>query len=347
MNIKYYSNLTVTRRGTQFGMLIEFVRTDHPEVYCGSVASGAEGTSGELEAKIGDLSNFYKKARVRFDSDEEFRKNARLRVVELQQLGLKERGEMGTVQTEGGETFALWRNICAMSRRDFKKTYEMLGIKKLVDRGESFYNPMLPDVVDYCLRKEIAALSDGAVCIFPRRDDENTDDSPPLMIQKSDGGYLYATTDIAAVMHRVWVEEADRILYVTDLSQAEHFRMLFETADRIGLNVRGENTDQSKCNMITKMRLHYGVSDVKFERSSKDVELLHVGFGLVLGDDNKKLKSRAGDAVRLHHLLLTAVERSRIELQRRQKQVEEACQHNTSRLLSDVEIDVAAEVIGK
>lgn len=266
-------------------------------------------------------------------------------MVQLQRGRASSRGAGSEAELD--ETVAMWSEICEISRREFRQIYEILGVDRLEERGESFYNYMLPGVVQLCLDLGMGSLSDGAVCIFPPGASEErrgADAPPPLMIQKSDGGFLYATTDMAALLHRVWVERADRILYVTDLSQAEHFRMVFAAARRAGVAGGvapggGEYSSAALRGAASTLRALCQAEDAPAQRL---VQLEHVGFGLVLGEDGKKLKSRAGETVRLRALLDAAMLRTRQELQSRQKQHE----GGGDRLLSQEEMSAAARAIG-
>mgnify|MGYP005994514201 CR=1 FL=1 len=292
---------------------------------------------------------FYKSARLKFDSDEEFKNSARERVVQLQQDALISCSE----QHNEDSTILMWKKICEISRKEFCQTYEMLGIENLIEKGESTYNAMLPDVVKLCLDIKVASLSEGAVCIFPTDVDEATEGAPPpLMIQKSDGGYLYPTTDLAALIHRVWVERADRILYVTDLSQAEHFRKVFEAARRSGFVGTNAEYGSNEAGVDLEQRIRSICDSVGDEdhvnlSTPQEVELRHVGFGLVMGEDDKKLKSREGEALRLRDLLDEALLRSGLELEKRQLQYSATGDQNSKdRLLTDQEVSDAARVIG-
>jgi arginyl-tRNA synthetase len=192
------------------------------------------------------------------------------------------------------QEFESWDFIRDITLKDDNKIYEMLGISFDEDteiRGESFYKDMLPDVVAELKRKGLAKESEGAVCVFPLdstgspqagfKDKEGK--SLPVIIQKSDGAYLYATTDLAAIRYRVEKLKADRIIYVTDARQNLHFQMLFAVADMAGW----------------------------LERNGKKIEPVHVTFGSVLGENGKPLKTREGENVKLKELLDEAVTRAR------------------------------------
>lgn len=237
--------------GTQFGMLITYMSDQVPEVL-----------SGEQSAELPQLMHWYRESKKRFDADPDFKKRSQLRVVKLQ----------------GGdqETLKAWQMICEISRKAFKEIYDLLGVK-LTERGESFYNRYLAEVVDDLDKKEMITISDGAKCIFLEGFVNREGDPLPIIIQKSDGGYNYDTTDVAAMRHRVQVEKADRIIIVTDLGQSLHFQMIHRVAEKAGY------LDPQK---------------VRFD---------HVPFGVVLGADGKKFKTRSGETEKLIDLLLEAV----------------------------------------
>ncbi len=247
--------------GTQFGMLIQHL-LEHPD------SRGPQADENGSEA-MSRLNALYRSARARFDSDAEFADRARRRVVEL--------------QAGDPETLAGWQDIVAESKVYFNDVYDRLGVLLTDDDavGESFYNPFLHDVCEDLERRGVAVRSDGALCVF-FDDIRGPDGNPvPLIVQKSDGGFGYATTDLAAIRHRVNTLGAERILYVVDARQTLHFRMVFEAARRAGYLPAG-------------------------------VEAAHVSFGSVLGPDGKPFKTRAGDTVRLISLLDEAVDRARI-----------------------------------
>ena len=239
--------------GTQFGMLITYLDQE----------------TSRGRSNISDLVEFYRMAKKQFDEDPAFQEQSRARVVQLQ----------------GGDpaTLAAWQAICETSRQEFRQIYDMLEVQGLEERGESFYNQFLPGLVAELEAAGHAVVSEGALCLFPPGY-SNVDGSPlPLIVRKSDGGFLYATTDLAAVRHRADVMGADRVLYVTDVGQAQHFQMVFDAARVAGL-------------------------------APPSTELRHVPFGLVQGEDGKKFKTRSGETVRLRDLLNEAVEAARAVL---------------------------------
>jgi len=250
--------------GTQFGMLITHLKQVAPEAL--TMADAVD---------LGDLVSFYRQAKARFDDDESFQNTSREEVVKLQ----------------GGDPVSLkaWGLLCDQSRREFQKIYDQLGIR-LTERGESFYNPHLQEVVDDLRAAGLLVVDAGAGCVFLEGVSGKDGQPLPLIVQKSDGGFNYATTDLAAIRYRFAPgpggDGASRVIYVTDAGQASHFAGVFQVAQRAGW-----------------IPSHCGVE--------------HVPFGLVQGDDGKKLKTRSGDTVRLKDLLDEAVERTEADLRQR------------------------------
>ncbi len=234
--------------GTQFGMLIQYLRHTEPEA-----------VTGAKTLAINDLEEFYRAAKARFDAEPAFADAARAEVVKLQ----------------GGdqESLGVWRAICDASRRKFEENYALLGIR-LEEMGESFYNRFLPEIVADLQGRGIARQSEGAVCIFIEGY------GAPFMIRKSDGGYLYATTDLAALRYRVKELRARRIVYVTDARQKGHFAQLFAAARTAGY-------------------------------AEPDTRLDHAAFGSILGADGTPLKTREGKNVLLKDVIAEAVARAR------------------------------------
>ncbi len=232
--------------GTQFGMLITYLREVAPE---------ALTTADAID--LGDLVAFYKKAKARFDDDAEFQTIARNEVVKL--------------QAGDAESRKAWGLLCEQSRREFNVIYDLLDIQ-INERGESFYNPFLAAVVSDLETTGLLQTDQGAKCVFIDGFTNREGQPLPLIIQKTDGGFNYATTDLAALRYRIREDKADRIIYVTDVGQSNHFAQFFQVARRADW-----------------------VPD--------SVEIVHVPFGLVQGEDGKKLKTRSGDTVRLRDLL--------------------------------------------
>jgi len=198
--------------GTQFGMLITHLKQVAPE---------ALETADAVD--LGDLVAFYRQAKARFDDDETFQTTAREEVVKLQ----------------GGDPVSLkaWGLLCDQSRREFQKIYDRLDIS-LCERGESFYNPQLQAVVDDLRDAGLLVVDAGAGCVFLEGVSGKDGQPLPLIVQKSDGGFNYATTDLAAIRYRFAPapdgDGAGRVIYVTDAGQASHFAGVFQVARRAG-----------------------------------------------------------------------------------------------------------------
>ncbi|HDS84419.1 MAG TPA: arginine--tRNA ligase [Phycisphaerales bacterium] len=243
--------------GTQFGMLIAYMKAQYPHLL-----------DHPASAQIADLEAFYQNAKQLSDDNESFAKQARQEVVQL--------------HNHYPETMAIWKQIVDQSRQHYQPIYESLNITLTADdeRGESFYADQLADVVAELKVKGLAVESDGAVCVFPEGF-KNKDGQPlPFIIQKSDGAFLYATTDLAALRFRVQDLKAETVIYVTDARQALHFQMLFAAAKMAGW-------------------------------VDERITLEHVTFGTMLGADGKPFKTRTGGTVKLKDLLDEAVERAK------------------------------------
>ncbi|MFH9983272.1 arginine--tRNA ligase [Streptomyces sp. NPDC017179] len=246
--------------GTQFGMLIQYL-DEHPH----ELDHKASEVSGE-EA-MSNLDRLYKAARRLFDSDEEFKTRARRRVVDL--------------QAGDAHTVAMWQKFVDESKIYFFSVFEKLDmdVRDADIVGESGYNDMLAETCRLLEESGVAVRSEGALCVF--FDDVKGPDGNkvPLIVQKSDGGYGYAATDLSAIRDRVFNLKANNLLYVVDARQSLHFKMVFETARRAGwLN--------------------------------GDVTAYQLAFGTVLGKDGKPFKTREGETVRLVDLLDEAIERA-------------------------------------
>ncbi|HBW57697.1 MAG TPA: arginine--tRNA ligase [Oscillatoriales bacterium UBA8482] len=267
--------------GTQFGMLITYLREVSPDALI---------TADALD--LGDLVEFYRQAKVRFDQDETFKETSRQEVVRL--------------QAGAEDSRRAWQLLCEQSRREFQLIYDDLGIK-LTERGESFYNQFLPQIVEELDKIGLLVENQGAKCVFLEGFTNKEGEPLPLIVQKSDGGYNYATTDLAALRHRIETEKATRIIYVTDAGQTNHFMQVWQVAKRAGW-------------------------------IPENVELVHVAFGIVKGDDGKKLKTRSGETVRLRELLDEAVSYAKKDLETRIK--------SEGRTETQEFIDHVAQVVG-
>lgn len=255
--------------GTQFGMLICYLKEFHKEVI-----------ERADRANLDDLVIWYKKAKEKFDEDSAFKKRSQEEVVKLQ----------------GGspDSLKVWGQICEISRRRFNEIYSLLHVVNQ-ERGESFYNPYLASVIKDFEDKGLVTISDGAKCVFMEGFQGMEGEPLPLIIQKSDGGFNYAATDLAAFKYRTREDLAERILVVTDGGQKLHFSMVSKAAELVGY------LNPEKC---------------RFD---------HVTFGVVLGEDGKKFKTRSGDTVRLIDLLLEAIAKAKeILTERLSEDIEEA-----------------------
>jgi arginyl-tRNA synthetase len=209
---------------------------------------------------IAELVRVYKEANALAKTDEAVRELCRQELVRLQS------GEE--------ENLRIWQECVALSMKEFESAYEILDIHYDLQRGESFYNDRLPGVVERLRKSGLAEISEGAVCVFFRDIPELAD--RPIIIQKSDGGFNYATTDIATIEYRIHDLKRDTLWYVVGAPQTLHFKQLFEIARREGYKA----------------------------------EFRHIPFGNILGEDRKLMKTRSGDNVPLRDLLEEAVTRA-------------------------------------
>ena len=234
--------------GTQFGMLIEYLY---------------ETNEQHTPHSVSDLDPLYKLSKAKFDADPEFADRARSRVVAL--------------QNGDKETLAIWNKLVKESLSYFQKIYDKLDVLLTEEdaRGESFYNSMLAETVSELMELGLAHESDDATVV-------PLDEFPiPYLIRKKDGGYLYATTDLAAAKFRIETLKAKRIIYLTDARQKQHFAMLFAT-------------------------LH------KAKWIGENIRLEHIPFGAILGQDNKPFKTRSGELIKLISLLEEAEKRAEV-----------------------------------
>jgi arginyl-tRNA synthetase len=240
--------------GTPFGMLIEH-----------ALEIGEEATREQFTDQF---TAFYQAARAKFDNDPDFAERSRQRVVSLQ------RGDEESLQ--------LWQMLVEESMTYLRRLYQRLRVTLSTDADmepESFYNPMLADVCDELEADGIATISDGALCVFPPGFTGRDGNPLPLILRKSDGGYGYASTDIAAIRYRTRDLKADRIIYVVGSDQVLHLAMVFATADQAG----------------------WLTGDVRVE---------HAVIGLVTAPGGGRLKTRSGEQVKLASLVDEAVERA-------------------------------------
>ena len=232
------------------------------------------GVEKAAELSVGELDAFYKAARKKFDGDPSFAERSRHRVVLLQ----------------GGDpqTLELWRTLVDASKLHFEKVFARLGVTMTPadTRGESFYNRFLGEIAEDLERRGVGQIGDGALCVFPDGFTNREGAPLPLIVRKSDGGFGYAATDLAALRYRAQELHAERVLYVVGAPQAQHFAMVFAVARLAGY-------------------------------VSESVRTEHVGFGSILGSDRKMMKTRSGDTLRLIELLDEGRERALAELDKR------------------------------
>ncbi|XP_020279809.1 arginine--tRNA ligase, cytoplasmic [Pseudomyrmex gracilis] len=257
--------------GTQFGMLIAHLQDKFPNY-------------STVAPPLQDLQAFYKESKARFDADEEFKKRAYECVVKLQAFE--------------PEITRAWKTICDISRKDLEKVYTRLEVR-LTERGESFYQTRMQSIVKELESKNLLEDDNGRKVMWG---EERT--GVPFTIVKSDGGFTYDTSDMAAIKHRVEEERADWLIYVVDSGQSLHFQILESCAKRAGI-------------LKSFHRMNY------------------VGFGVVLGEDKKKFKTRSGDTVKLVDLLDEGLKRALQKLKEKER----------DKVLSEEELKMAQESV--
>lgn len=240
--------------GTQFGMLIAELELQL-----------SQGDQAELA--LSDLEVFYQQAKKHFDADPEFADTARAYVVKL--------------QSGDPKCLKLWQQFIDVSVAHNTEIYNKLnvGLNSEHIKPESAYNDQLQGIVDDLCNRQLAVESDGAKVVFLQQLADKNGDPSPMIVQKSGGGFLYATTDLAALKYRVATLNADRILYFIDARQSLHMKQVFATA----------------------LKANYANSSISLE---------HHAFGTMMGSDGKPFKTRSGGTVKLADLLQEAVERA-------------------------------------
>ncbi len=249
--------------GTQFGMLIAYLLETMGE----DIAKARRGEAEGDRFEISDFNRFYKESKQWFDASADNQKIARDFVVRL--------------QSGDEQIVSMWKFLRTLSQEYFHDIYKRMGV--LLEpgdiRGESFYNDKLPGVIDQLKQDGVLQVSQGAGVVFVDGFSDKDGNQLPMIVQKSDGGYLYATTDLAAIRYRVNDLGAARIIYVTDARQSQHFAMAFKAAADAGWLANGATLE-------------------------------HVPFGTVMGEDGKPFKTRDGDVVRLVDLIDEAESRA-------------------------------------
>ena len=251
--------------GTAFGMLLAYLKEN----------------ADRADAPIKDIEQFYKAAKKRFDADPAFANESRQAVVRL--------------QSGSAEELARWQRIIELSRQHLDEMYAVLGIKltRADERGESFYNPLLADVVKELSEKGIAVESEGAIVVWVQGFEA------PLIVRKSDGGFGYGATDLAAVRYRARDLKADRIITLTDHRQSQHFKQFSDAARRAGW-----------------------LDGVSFE---------HVTFGAIMGPDGKPYKTKSGETVKLGDVVNEAVERALVIVTEKNPEIPEESRKTVAR----------------
>jgi arginyl-tRNA synthetase len=259
--------------GTPFGMLIEhFLECDHIHV-------------GDI-----DLTDFYKDARYKFDNSDDFAIRSRERVVKL--------------QSKESETIELWKELVDISLLHFNEVYRMLNVLLTDDNlaGESIYEELLPEVVQRLDDQDLIVESNGAMVVFPEGWVNRENEPLPLIIRKGDGGYNYATSDLACIINRVENIGGTEFLYVVGAEQSQHFDMVFQVARQANF----------------------------MDNSIKSV---HIPFGLVVGSDGKKLASRDGEAISLKDLLEESIIRADKSILEKNPEMKESERKEISKMI--------------
>jgi arginyl-tRNA synthetase len=259
--------------GTPFGMLIEhFLECDHIHV-------------GDI-----DLTDFYKDARYKFDNSDDFANRSRERVVKL--------------QSKESETIELWKELVDISLLHFNEVYRMLNVLLTDDNlaGESIYEELLPEVVQRLDDQGMIVESNGAMVVFPEGWVNRENEPLPLIIRKGDGGYNYATSDLACIINRVENIGGTEFLYVVGAEQSQHFDMVFQVARQANF----------------------------MDNSIKSV---HIPFGLVVGSDGKKLASRDGEAISLKDLLEESIIRADKSILEKNPEMKESERKEISKMI--------------
>lgn len=263
--------------GTQFGMLLAHMEDILKEQQTDTF-------------QLADLETFYKAAKKRFDDEAGFADRARQLVVKLQ----------------GGDEYCLklWQQFIGVSLAHCQAVYNRLGVQLTAEHvmAESAYNDALPQIIESLRAKGLLTEDQGAQCVFLEMFKGKEGDPLPIIVQKKDGGYLYATTDLAAVRYRVDTLQANRIIYVTDARQSLHFEQIFAVSRQAG----------------------YAPDTVRLE---------HLGFGMVLGKDGRPYKSRDGGVTKLADLLDEAERRAFELIQQKGSELPEAEQKNIARVV--------------
>lgn len=235
------------------------------------------------QAPIAELVRLYREVNALEENDPAIKERVRHELVKLQQ------GD--------AENLEIWKEAVALSWKEFERLYGLLGITFDERLGESFYNDALGPLVERLLSEKIAEVSEGAVCIFFPGSPEL--EEKPCLIRKSDGGFLYATTDLATLEYREDRWKPDAVWYVTGAPQQLHFEQVFASARRMGVTT----------------------------------DLRHIAFGSILGEDRKMMKTRSGENVELGGLLAEAIERAQAVVAEKNPDLPKAGQEEVARII--------------
>lgn len=271
--------------GTQFGMLL-------------ALMEDVRKADGEISMQLSDLEIFYRQAKTRFDDSAEFADRARQLVVELQ----------------SGDVYCnqLWSEFLEVSLHHCQALYARLNVALTRDAvmGESAYNDDLASVVQDLEKAGLLTEDQGAKCVFLDEFKGKDDDPLPMIVQKKDGGYLYATTDLAAVRYRQQTLRSDRLLYFVDIRQSLHFQQMFAVARKAGF-------------------------------AATETSLEHMPFGTVMGDDGKPFKTRSGGVAKLSELLDEAETRAYVLVREKNPEMDEAELRNIGRVVGIASVKYA------
>jgi len=249
--------------GTQFGLLISYLKEQFKD-----------RNLNTIKFTLKELSFHYKNAQIKFKNNVNFKEVAQNEVIKL--------------QNEHIDSLKLWKKITTLSKKEHKKIYTLLNIK-IKDKGESFYRYLLEPMIKKLEKNNLIVNSNEAKCIYIPGFKNKNGQPLPLIIKKSDGGFNYATTELASLYYRITYHKADKIIYITDVGQSDHFEMLF-----------------------------YLIKKLKIDKK-KITELIHIPLGLMLNSDGKKIKTRSGDSKKLIELIKQSINTTKIIIKDKNK----------------------------
>ncbi|MFN8770925.1 MAG: arginine--tRNA ligase [Neisseriaceae bacterium] len=273
--------------GTQFGMLIAYTE----ELMQNSSKSGISKVD-LLQSNLADLEYSYRQAKLRFDNDPDFANKARECVVRLQKISparpKNEEEWLNLITKTSGTIEGYYYSFIYTSLNHCQQIYDKLDIKLTMNEfaPESMYNDKLSKVIEQLYNKNLIKDSEGAKCVFFVEGELSGGENTPFIVQKQDGGFLYATTDLAAVDFRTHILNGNRLLYVVDIRQSLHFKQVFTVAKKAGF-------------------------------AKLDTQLEHIAFGTMMNEDGKPFKTRDGGTVKLIDLIDEAINRAHILLDSR------------------------------